>query len=73
MTSTVLKHELDGWTHMAYRTDKANTDGKEVLACARCKNRAWTVVYDDQGDQYPSLVCTACATDCGTFGWVSKE
>ena len=58
---------------LAYRTDKANTDGKEVLACARCKNKAWTVVYDDQGDQYPRLVCTACATDGGTFGWVGKE
>ena len=58
---------------LAYRTDKANTDGKEVLACARCKNKAWTVVYDDQGGEYPRLVCTACATDGGTFGWVSKE
>ena len=58
---------------LAYRTDKANTDGKEVLAGARCKNKAWTGVYDDQGDQYPRLVCTACATDGGTFGCVSKE
>ena len=39
---------------LAYRTDKADTDGKEVLACARCKNKAWTVVYD--GGEYPRLV-----------------
>ena len=57
---------------LAYRTDKADTDGKEVLACARCKNKAWTVVYDG-GSDYPRLVCTSCATDGGTFGWVGKE
>ena len=56
---------------LAYRTDKADTDGKEVLACARCKNKAWTVVYD--GGEYPRLVCTACATDGGTSGWVGKD
>ncbi len=57
---------------LAYRTDNANTDGKEVLACARCKNKAWTVVYDDLGEQYPRLARTACATDGGMFGWVSS-
>lgn len=57
---------------LAYRTDKAKTDGKEVLACARCKNKAWTVVYDDETNQYPRLLCTACATDGGKFGWVSE-
>lgn len=61
----------DNVVFLAHRTDKANTVGKEVLACARCKNKAWTVVYD--GDQFPRLVCTACATDGGTFGWVSKD
>lgn len=35
-------------------------------------NKAWTVVYDGSSE-YPRLVCTACATDGGTFGWVSKE
>ena len=62
----------DNVVFLAHHTDKAGMDAKEVLACSRCKNKAWTVVYDGQGGQYPRLVCTACATDGGTFGWVSE-
>ena len=57
---------------LAYRTDKADTAGREVLACARCKNKAWTVVYND-GSEYPRLLCTSCATDGGVIGWVGEE
>jgi hypothetical protein len=56
---------------LAYRSDKAETDGRELLACARCRNKAWLVVYD--GHDYPRLVCTACGTDGGTIGWVGKD
>lgn len=44
----------------------------EAEALAKWENKAWTVVYDGDSD-YPRLVCTACATDGGTFGWVGKE
>lgn len=60
----------DNVIFLSYRTEKASTDGKEVLACARCKNKAWTVIYDD--GPFPRLVCTACAADGGTVGWVGE-
>jgi len=58
---------------LAFRTDKATTDGQEVLACVRCHNKAWTVVYDDSTKEFPRLVCTACSTDGGTIGWADNE
>ena len=65
--------EKENVVFLAYRTDKANIEGLEVLACARCRNKAWTVAFDSREDRFPRLVCTACATDGGSIGWFRPD
>jgi hypothetical protein len=57
---------------LAHRSEKTATDSRELLACARCRNKAWSVVYEDSAD-FPRLVCTACQTDGGVIGWAGGE
>ena len=52
------------------RNKELGVSADGVMACGNCKNKAWTVVYEDSGNGFPRLKCTCCGFDGGRFGWL---
>jgi hypothetical protein len=52
-------------------SDNTREEGIPLLACRRCRNKAFTVQAET--GQFPVLECCACGMQIGRFGWVDDE
>lgn len=57
--------------YLAYQNERLVPDGRELLACAHCRNKTFVVVYDGAG--FPLLQCPACGCHLGRVGWAPTE
>jgi hypothetical protein len=52
---------------LAYSSDKVESEGIAVRACARCRNKTYLLI--DRGQDFPMLRCAACGDNIGAVGW----
>lgn len=62
----------DNVVFLAFRNDHTETDVIEHLTCNNCHNKTYTVIYD-RTSQFPKLLCAACNSEAGHFGWVDEK
>jgi hypothetical protein len=55
---------------LAYNNDRLEESGPAMLACAICRNKAFSVLAPDDG--FKILKCTACGQHLGRIGWAEE-
>jgi len=57
----------DKVVYLAFSNQEALTDDMEMMACATCRNKTFTVKYD--AEDFPAMHCAACGRSMGRIGW----
>lgn len=61
----------DKVVYLAFNNRNTVVDGRDLIACGYCKNKAFSLVF--QGAQaFPKLQCTACEQYMGAIGWADE-
>lgn len=55
---------------LKFTSDKIQPDGLTFMACSWCRNKTFTVVYQD--DKFPMMKCAACGNNLGRMGWADE-
>jgi hypothetical protein len=65
----------DTVVYLAHRTNKADTEWREDLACKGCRNKTFAVAYDLPADQggFPIMRCACCGSLLGRIGWAPED
>lgn len=61
----------DNVVYLTWENKEANRSEYGHLACACCKNKAYTI--KTYLGKWPELYCTACGSRIGSFGWTEQE
>lgn len=63
----------DNVVFLTHRTDKADTEWRENLACKGCRNKTFAVEYDKpRSASFPVLRCACCGSLLGRIGWAPE-
>lgn len=64
----------DKVVYLAFSNDRVDETsmGVRVLSCKTCRNKTWVAQYAE-GRNQPALVCAACRTQIGLFGWLPED
>lgn len=57
--------------HLEFRSPHMVDDERAFIACANCRNKAYSLVQDKPG--FPLLQCTACGQHMGRMGWAHDD
>lgn len=53
--------------YLAFKSREAVTEFATVMSCKICKNKTYTVVYEDE--DFPMMKCASCGNRIGKIGW----
>lgn len=59
--------------YLAYRSPAAEDDMMAFIACKHCKNKTYTLTYDQPEPSFPLLRCAACGQHMGRMGWAPHD
>jgi hypothetical protein len=53
--------------------EKIANESVTLLACKRCRNKTYRIVYYGSEDGFPTMECAACGSIAGEIGWVKED
>lgn len=62
-----MSDDDDKVVFLAFSNPDAVVDDAAMMACATCRNKAFSVKYD--AEDFPGMYCTACGRSLGRIGW----
>jgi hypothetical protein len=63
----------DNVVFLRFRSDALKTDEDVcVEACAHCRNKTFTVMYDSHNN-FPMMRCAVCGAHIGRIGWAHDD
>jgi hypothetical protein len=57
--------------YLAYSHKEAATESTTFLACANCKNKTFSIVYENESE-IPRMKCGACGWNGGRIGFLDE-
>lgn len=68
-----MKHKDDNVIFLKYKSPHMEPGEMAMLACIVCRNKTYTLTFDQVEGGFPLMRCAACGNHAGRMGWAHDD